>query len=91
MLWFDEAAGWTTSSAFTDKPVPWVQEFIDANPIRPIAARPGSGCCRSSAYQGEDDVAANARRPAGRGSFPHLVGEPAAQFLRAVAAQPVCR
>ena len=35
-------------SAFTDAPIPWLQDFIDAEPGRaPTRARPGSGCCRS--------------------------------------------
>ena len=33
VVWFDDRGGWTTSSAYTDGPVPFLKAFIDANPI----------------------------------------------------------
>ena len=81
-LWFDERAGWATSSAFTDQPVPWVQAVHRRRtrssadrgktwerllPLRPTPAR---------------TMAVGERTPAGwTRVFPHVVGEPAAQFL----------
>src|SRR5436190_4640674 len=32
VLWFDTRGGWTTSTAFTPKPTPFVQQFIAENP-----------------------------------------------------------
>ncbi len=80
VLWFDEAAGWTTSAAFTDKPVPWVQAFIDANPIEADRGKTWERLLPLEAYSGEDEGVGE-RTPAGwTRVFPHLVGEPAAQF-----------
>ena len=33
VVWFDDRGGWTTSTAFTKEPVPFLKTFIDANPI----------------------------------------------------------
>ena len=33
VVWFDDKATWATSSAYTKSPVPFVQQFITANPI----------------------------------------------------------
>ena len=33
VVWFDDRGGWTTSTAFTKEPVPFLQAFIDANPL----------------------------------------------------------
>jgi predicted AlkP superfamily pyrophosphatase or phosphodiesterase len=32
-LWFDDRGNWATSTAYSDHPVPFVQRFIDANPV----------------------------------------------------------
>ena len=80
-LWFDERSGWATSSAFTDAPIPWVQDFITANPISADQGKVWDRLLPLSAYQGADDVAAE-RTPSGwTRVFPHVIGEPAAQFL----------
>ena len=33
VVWFDDKATWATSSAYTKTPVPFVQQFITANPV----------------------------------------------------------
>ena len=54
VVWFDDRGGWTTSTAFTKEPVPFLQAFIDANPLTadydkvwdrslPLASVPGRG------------------------------------------------
>jgi hypothetical protein len=33
VLWFESAGGFTTSTAYTDKPTPFVEAFVKANPL----------------------------------------------------------
>lgn len=81
VLWFDERAGWTTSSAFTDKPIPWLQAFIDANPIEADRGKAWERLLPVAAYSGADDGAGE-RTPSGWTQvFPHVLGAPAEQFL----------
>lgn len=81
VLWFDERAGWATSTAFTDKPVSWLQEFITANPVSADMGKTWDRLLPLSAYAGGDDMTGE-RTPSGwTRVFPHVLGEPAAQFL----------
>lgn len=81
VLWFDERHGWATSTAFTDRPLPWLQNFITASPIAADAGKNWERLLPLSSYGGEDDVPAE-RTPSGwTRVFPHTVGEPAAQFM----------
>ncbi len=81
ILWFDERTGWATSSAFSSAPIPWLQDFISANPVSADMGKAWERLLPLSSYQGEDDVAAE-RTPTGwTRVFPHVLGEPAAQFL----------
>ena len=79
--WFDDRAGWTTSSAATDHPVEWVRQFIAANPVEADRGKTWERVQPLTAYGGEDDGKGE-RAPSGwTKTFPHVVGEPAAQFL----------
>jgi len=81
VVWFDERAGWTTSAAFTERPVPWVQAFIDANPVAGYRGQVWDRLLPVGAYRGRDDGAGE-RTPSGWTQiFPHRLGEPAEQFL----------
>src|SRR5918993_1107862 len=81
VLWFDERAGWATSSAFTKAPLSWIQDFVTANPVSADQGKAWDRLLPLSDYQGADDVAAE-RTPSGwTRVFPHVLGEPAAQFL----------
>ena len=81
VLWFDERAGWSTSSAFAAAPIPWIQDFIAANPVTADLGKTWDRLLPIDAYQGLDDVAAE-RTPSGwTRVFPHVLGDPAAQFL----------
>jgi predicted AlkP superfamily pyrophosphatase or phosphodiesterase len=55
VVWFDDRGGWTTSTAFTPTPVPYIQAFIDANPITNDAGKIWDRSLPSSDYQGDDD------------------------------------
>ncbi|CAN5816827.1 alkaline phosphatase family protein [soil metagenome] len=81
VVWFDERAGWATSTAFTPTPIAWVQAFVDANPVAADRGRRWERLLPVSAYDGVDD-AVGERTPSGwTREFPHVLGEPADQFL----------
>jgi hypothetical protein len=54
VVWFDDRGGWTTSTAFTKEPVPFIKAFIDANPIAADYDKVWDRSMPLSAYQGED-------------------------------------
>lgn len=81
VVWFDGSAGWATSLAFTDSPVGWVQSFVDANPIGADRGKRWERLLPPEAYDGIDDGEGEFQ-PSGWGRvFPHVLGEPANQFL----------
>ena len=74
VVWFDERGGWATSSAFTRAPVPFLQQFIAANPITADLGKVWTRTLDAPAYQGTDDDPAE-RPPAGTSrTFPHRLG-----------------
>lgn len=80
VLWFHDTAGWSTSTAFTDEPIDWIQQFIAANPIESYRGKVWERMKPVAEYTGEDDGDGEGR-PSGWGrTFPHVLGEPAAQF-----------
>lgn len=81
VLWFHDRAGWTTSTAFTDKPIDWIQAYITANPIEADRGRAWERLLPVARYAGEDDGEGE-RTPSGwTTTFPHRLGDPAAQFM----------
>ena len=81
VVWFDERAGWTTSTAFTEKPIPWVQAFVDAHPVAADRGKAWERLLPAADYQGEDDGVGEHRPSGWTRVFPHVLGEPAEQFL----------
>jgi hypothetical protein len=81
VVWFDGGAGWSTSTAFTDRPIDWVQAYIDANPIAADRGRTWERLLPAAAYEGEDDAAGERAASGWTRVFPHRLGDPAAQFL----------
>ena len=81
VLWFDERAGWSTSSAFTERPIEWIQQFIAANPIQADRGKAWERLLPASEYRGPDDGQGERGGSGWTRTFPHTVGEPAAQFL----------
>ena len=80
VVWFDERAGWTTSSAFTKAPLEWLQTYFEANPFDADRGKVWNLLLPRAAYQGEDD-AVGERLPGGwTRVFPHEVGAPPEQF-----------
>jgi len=81
ILWFDERTGWATSSAFSAAAIPWLQDFISANPVSADMGKAWERLLPVDTYQGVDDVAAESTPSGWTRVFPHVLGEPAAQFL----------
>ncbi|HEU4936042.1 MAG TPA: alkaline phosphatase family protein [Vicinamibacterales bacterium] len=74
VLWFDTRGGWQTSTAFTKKPTPFVQEYIANNRVESAYGHAWERLYDASAYQGTDDDAVE-RAPAGwTRTFPHVIG-----------------
>src|SRR3954465_4484714 len=74
VLWFDTRGGWTTSTAFTREPTPFVQQYVAAHPVEAEYGPAWDGLYDSSAYQGKDDDPAE-RAPTGwTRTFPHVIG-----------------
>lgn len=79
VMWFDDRGGWTTSSAFTREPVPFLQRFIDANPIAADFDKVWERTLPISAYQHEDDAEGEGTLTGGTRTFPHVLGSPGGQ------------
>lgn len=84
VVWFDDRGEWTTSSAFSPSPLPWLTAFIDHHPITADADKVWERTLPVDRYQGADD-APGERGPAGWSrTFPHPLGAASAQgfYLR---------
>jgi hypothetical protein len=84
VLWFDTRGGWTTSTAFTRTPTPFVQQYAAAHSVAAEYGRAWDRLYAPSDYQGKDDDAAE-RPPTGwTRTFPHVIGsksgKPDAEF-----------
>ncbi|HTG99688.1 MAG TPA: alkaline phosphatase family protein [Vicinamibacterales bacterium] len=74
VLWFDTRGGWQTSTAFTKKPTPFVQEYIANNRVESAYGQAWERLYDVSAYQGTDDDSVE-RAPTGwTRTFPHVIG-----------------
>ncbi len=87
VVWYDDAGGWTTSTAFTNDRIEWVDRYIAGNPITGDAGKVWALTLPVSSYRGTDDGPGE-RFPAGwTRTFPHALSESAAaafvsQWLR---------
>lgn len=74
VTWLNEALdGWETSTAYTARPVPAVQTFVDANPIDLDHGRTWARRLPESAYSGPDDGAGEAPTGGWTTVFPHVL------------------
>jgi predicted AlkP superfamily pyrophosphatase or phosphodiesterase len=76
VLWFDDRGGWTTSTAFTPGPVPFLQSFIDANPITADYDKVWERTLPLAAYQGQDDMKGEGKVVGWSSTFPHPLAVP---------------
>jgi arylsulfatase A-like enzyme len=80
VVWYDDRAGWTTSTAFTATKVDWLDQFIAANPVTADAGKTWDRSLPAGAYEGPDD-AAGERFPQGwTRTFPHVLKGTGAAF-----------
>jgi predicted AlkP superfamily pyrophosphatase or phosphodiesterase len=84
VLWFDTRGGWTTSTAFTRTPTPFVKRYVAAHPVESEYGHAWERLYDPSSYQGKDDDPAE-RPPTGwTRTFPHVIGsksgKPDAEF-----------
>jgi len=86
VVWFDDRGGWTTSTAFTKAPIPFLQSFIAANPLTADFGKVWEKSLPLSAYQGEDDVKSEGTTAGWTRTFPHVLGiadeKPSAYYSR---------
>ena len=76
VIWFDDRGGWSTSSAYSPKPVAFLQKFIDANPIAADYDKVWTRSLDASAYQFEDDANGEGTPGGWTRTFPHPLGNP---------------
>jgi hypothetical protein len=76
VVWFDARGGWSTSTAFSRAPVPFLKQFIDANPLSADYGKVWERTLPASAYQFEDDAAGEGTPAGWTRVFPHPLGEP---------------
>ena len=76
VVWFDDRGGWTTSTAFTKGPVPFLQAFIDANPITADYDKVWERSLSPTAYQGEDVMKGEGKVTGWTTAFPHPLSVP---------------
>jgi predicted AlkP superfamily pyrophosphatase or phosphodiesterase len=73
VIWFDERGGWLTSTAFSNKPVPFLEQFIAAHPLGADRGKVWTKSLDAAAYVGDDDVESE-HPPAGTTrTFPHAL------------------
>jgi predicted AlkP superfamily pyrophosphatase or phosphodiesterase len=71
-IWFESGA-WTTSTAYTEKPTPFLDRFIEAHPVARDRGQVWSRSAPAHVYQFEDDGIGE-RPPAGwTRTFPHAL------------------
>lgn len=76
VVWFDDRGGWATSTAFSPAPVPFIRQFVEANPLAADYGKTWERALAPPAYQHADDREGE-RPPAGwTRSFPHSLGAP---------------
>lgn len=74
VIWFDERGGWTTSTAFAREPVPFLKQFIDANPITSDYDKVWERSLEPSAYRYEDEGEGEGQPAGWTRVFPHVLG-----------------
>ena len=73
-LWFDDVGSWVTSTAYSNQPIPFVQAFIDANPVSSNMNRTWTRALPVAEYLFEDDVPFEQPGDGWLPAFPHRLG-----------------
>jgi hypothetical protein len=73
VVWFDDRGTWATSTAYTKTPVPFVQQFVAANPVEADATKVWELSLPAERYTYSDEGVGE-RPPAGWAkTFPHAL------------------
>lgn len=73
VLWYSNASGWLSSSAFGDRPHPVIEKFIAANPMAKEFTRTWTKSLPETAYHFTDDGVAEFPFKGWTNQFPHPV------------------
>jgi predicted AlkP superfamily pyrophosphatase or phosphodiesterase len=76
VTWLDERGNWTTSSAYSKQPVPWLQQFIGSHPISADLGKTWERMADPSVYQFSDDRQGERPGTGWTRTFPHVLGVP---------------
>jgi predicted AlkP superfamily pyrophosphatase or phosphodiesterase len=80
VVWIGDQGGWTTSTAFTEKKLEWLDKFFAANPITADAGKTWDRSLSPAEYQGPDDGLGE-RFPQGwTRTFPHVLAKAGPAF-----------
>jgi predicted AlkP superfamily pyrophosphatase or phosphodiesterase len=74
VVWFDSRGGWATSTAYAPAPVPFLKQFIDANPLAADVDKTWDRSLGPSAYKYDDDSDGEGRPSGWTRTFPHKLG-----------------
>lgn len=80
VTWFDDRHGFATSTAFADRPVDWIQAFVDAHPLEADRGRTWERMLPESQYLGPDNGPGERTPSVWDQTFPHQLGAPPEQF-----------
>ena len=73
VLWFDTRGAFATSSAYARRPTPFIEHYVNQNPVSAAYGRQWERLYDASAYQGKDDNPSE-KAPAGwTRTFPHAI------------------
>src|SRR5436190_1343302 len=81
VVWFDDRAGWATSTAFTAEKLPWLFDFIQSRPASRDVGAVWDRLLPAAQYSGPD-AGTGERSPQGwTTTFPHALGNtPGSEF-----------
>jgi hypothetical protein len=91
VVWFDDRGAWATSSAYTKKPVPFVEQFVSANPWTNDVDKVWDRTLAVEQYKNSDDGAGERPQTGWTRLFPHPLaptGKPDAGFRARWKASP---
>jgi predicted AlkP superfamily pyrophosphatase or phosphodiesterase len=75
VVWFDNTAGWATSSAYTSTKVPFVEQFIAANPVAAFRSKVWTPALPAAAYTFADDQPGEVPTNGYTRRFPHALSD----------------
>ena len=71
--WFGDNDAWTTSAAYPGAPVPFVKEFVEANPVEKDYGATWTRLLPEDAYAYKDDAEGEKPPPNWTRTFPHVL------------------